>query len=273
MKELSIQSIQKESLKILKIIDRIAQKENLKYSLFYGTLIGAVRHKGFIPWDDDLDIIMFRADYDKLKEYFITHKDELNHYEFFCPETKKDYPYLLGRVVNTDFKMLSDDGKDLDMGTFVDVYVFDGAGDGTHNLVYQKACFYTTLYGLKNKNQFIKPHSGLKAFFKRILYYVAKLFSYENLRKKLYAIASRYDFESSEYLSCLVWTDGGKVQIFKKNDLEDVVSVEFEDGHFMIPKKYDNILTQLYGDYMQLPPENQRIGHHYYKIYPKNEED
>ena len=269
--ELSTRQIQEESLKILKVIDSIAQKEKLKYSLFYGTLIGAVRHKGFIPWDDDLDIIMFRSDYERLKEYFILHKEELKPYEFFCPETKEKYPYILGRVVNTKFKMVSENGKDLDMGTFVDVYPFDAAGDGTNNFIYMKSCYYTTLYGLKNKAQFIKPFGVIKTIFKRLLYFIAKFYSYNYLRRKLYRIASMFDFNNSKYLSCLVWTPNGKPRLYKKSDLEDVVRVDFEDGKFYIPKNYDNILKQLYGDYMQLPPENQRIGHHYYKIYPKSD--
>lgn len=269
--ELTTRQIQEESLKILKIIDEIAQKENLRYSLFYGTLIGAVRHKGFIPWDDDLDIIMFRSDYERLKEYFILHKQELKPFELYCPETKDKYPYIMARIVNTEFKMLSEEGVDLDMGTFVDIYPFDGAGDGTHSFIYRKSCYYTTLYGLKNKKQFIKPFNVIKAFLKRILLFVSNFYSYSYLRKKLYSIGALFDFEQSEYLSCLVWTPYGKPQLYKKSDLEDVVRVDFEDGKFYIPKNYDNILKQLYGDYMQLPPENQRIGHHYYKIYPKSD--
>ena len=73
MKELNLREIQSETLKIVKFIDKICLDLNLNYALFYGTLIGAVRHKGFIPWDDDLDIVMPRNDYDKLKEYFILH--------------------------------------------------------------------------------------------------------------------------------------------------------------------------------------------------------
>ena len=270
--ELSIRQIQEESLKIMQLIDRIAQKENLKYSLFYGTLLGAVRHKGFIPWDDDLDIIMFRKDYEKLKEYFINHKEELKPYEFYCPETKDGYPYILGRVVNTDFKMVSEDGIDLDMGTFVDVYPFDGAGDGSHSFVYKRACFYSTLYGLKNEKQFIRPHSHIKAFCKKILSYIAKLYSYDYLREKLYETASLYSFDESDYVSCLSWMNNGITRLYKKTDLEDLIRAPFEDCSFYIPKAYDGILTFFYGDYMQLPPENQRVGHHYYKIYPKTEE-
>ncbi|WP_222931036.1 LicD family protein [Treponema phagedenis] len=82
MQELSLREIQKESLKVLKLVDYICRQENLTYCLFYGTLIGAIRHNGFIPWDDDIDIVMPRNDYDKLKRYFIDNKDNLKPFVF-----------------------------------------------------------------------------------------------------------------------------------------------------------------------------------------------
>ncbi len=269
--ELTTRQIQLESLKILKVIDDVARKEGLRYGLFFGTLLGAIRHNGFIPWDDDLDIYMFRNDYEKLKSYFIAHKNELCPLEFFAPETKADYPYLLGRITNSSFKMLAEGENDYGMGTFVDVYPIDGAGNGKHRLLYYRTCLYCTLYALKSKTHFIKPFGKIKTFFKRILFFVSRLCSYESLRKKLRNIANKFPLESSEYVACLLWMDGGKPQIFKKNDLAETVLVDFEGAKFPVPKNYDTVLKKLYGEYMKLPPENERIGHHYYKIFPKCE--
>ncbi|WP_038174358.1 LicD family protein, partial [Treponema pedis] len=82
MQELSLKEIQEESLKILKLVDNICREQGFTYCLFYGTLIGAVRHNGFIPWDDDIDIAMPRNDYERLKQYFIVNKDKLMPYVY-----------------------------------------------------------------------------------------------------------------------------------------------------------------------------------------------
>lgn len=269
--DLSIREIQFESLRILKLIDSISKKENLHYTLHFGSLLGAIRHKGFIPWDDDLDIAMLRPDYEKLKNYFIEHKNELKPFEFFSPETRSNYPYMLGRVVNTSFKMVSESEPDFGMGTFVDVYAFDGAGNGRHQIVYYLSCFLTTLYGLKNKIYFVKPFGKLRSFFKRILFYLCRLFSYKFLQKNLYALASRYSLIDSEYVACLTWMDGGKPLVFNSDFFKETIMIDFEDGKYPVPKNYDAILRKLYGDYMVLPPENERIGHHYYKILSGDE--
>ena len=89
MQLISMQEVQKGSLEILKRIDKICAQLKLKYCLAYGTLIGAIRHKGFIPWDDDVDIMMPRKDYDTLVKYFIDHKDELKPLEIINPQVNK----------------------------------------------------------------------------------------------------------------------------------------------------------------------------------------
>ena len=269
--ELNVREIQQESLKILKVIDKIAKQEKLQYVLFFGSLLGAVRHKGFIPWDDDLDILMFRPDYEKLKSYFISHQSELEPFEFFCPEFRKDYPYMIGRICNTNFSFVADAEKDCGMGTFVDIYPIDGAGNGKHKFTYYESCLLTTIYALKNKTHFIRPFSKMKVLIKGILFFLCRLFPYAFLQNKLRHLSTKFTLASSEYVACMSWMDGGKPVIFKKEDLEKTVLIDFEDGKYPVVKNYEDFLQQLYGDYMQFPPENERVGHHYYKIFPKTE--
>lgn len=88
-------------------------------------------------------------------------------------------------------------------------------------------------------------------------------------QRKLAQLANKYDYDSSEYVGCFVWLSGGEKDIFKKEWFDESLSVPFCSGNFLVPKKYDLVQRHAYGDYMQLPPEKERIGHHYYQAYKK----
>lgn len=267
--ELTLQEIQSETLKIMKLIHKICVEQNLKYSLFYGTLIGAVRHKGFIPWDDDLDIVMPRADYEKLCEYFILHEKELSPFKWFSYKTVKNYPYMIARVCNTNFRMEAENEKDCGMGTFVDIYPLDGAGNGNHKFLYHKAWFYSSMYFSNSRIHYVPVKGFFKTVIKKTAFILSKVKKIESIRKKLEEIAQKYPYESSSYIACMTWLDSGRKNVFRKDDIEKLIISPFQESEFYIPQNYDSLLATYYGDYMQLPPENERIGHHFYKIYRK----
>lgn len=128
-KELTLQEIQQASFEILKKIKEICDKEGFRYVLTWGTLIGAIRHKGFIPWDDDIDIMMPRPDHDKLMNYMSEHKDELKPLEVFNNDTCPNYPYMLTRISDSRYILDVDNEDDFGIGVFIDIYVEDGAGN------------------------------------------------------------------------------------------------------------------------------------------------
>lgn len=267
MSELAIREIQLETLKIIKVIDSICKKENLKYTLFYGSLIGAVRHKGFIPWDDDLDIAMPRPDYDKLEKYFLANEKELSPYKLFSYKTVDNYPFMINRICNTDFDYRGENEVYCGMGTFVDIYPIDGWGDGSDRRLGGASHIYSSMYYMKSRLHFERDNGFIKNSVKHILDFISHFYSLKTLRNKLLKCAAHYNYETSDKVACIVW-DGQKTPLDKKI-FEDVVRVPFEDTELLIPKKYDEILRHYYGDYMQLPPENERVGHHYYHIYTK----
>ncbi len=119
--ELNIRETQAVSLEILKKVADICEQNGLRYVLQYGTLLGAVRHKGYIPWDDDVDIMMPRPDYEALLAYFKEHASELDHLQFFEPRTCKDYPYMIGRISDDRYQIDMDNEKPYGMGVFIDV--------------------------------------------------------------------------------------------------------------------------------------------------------
>ena len=267
MRELSLSEIQQENLKILKLLDSICRKENIRYTLFYGTLLGAIRHNGFIPWDDDLDIAMPRKDFERLAEYFNVHEQELLPYKWFSYETVSGYPYMIPRVCNTSFKMEMENSDACGMGTFVDIYPMDGAGNGKHIFLYRKALFYSSMYFSKGLEKYVKTKGLIKNSIKHFAYVLSKLNTWKSIRKRLVSIAAKYSYEQSDYVASMTWLVYGEKNIFFKASIEDLIEHKFEDSSFFIPRKYDQMLRDFYGDYLRLPPENERKGHHNYKIF------
>lgn len=264
--------IQKVSLEILKHIDTICKQLNLKYCLAYGTLIGAIRHKGFIPWDDDIDILMPRPDYEKFKDYVQSHTDELHPLKLF-DSSVPNYPYLLPRLSNDDYRIVVDNESSCGMGIFIDIYVLDGIGDTFEeawNFV-KRTSKYPRLIFLSTRNHY---HFGTtKGFFKRMLkfpvFYYAKFMGKSYFEKKLMSMIDTQSYNGKEFVGCAIWCERPKWAVVKKEVVENLIDAPFENYTFKIPRDYDVQLRQWYGNYMQLPPEKDRIYHHLYKAYKK----
>lgn len=274
MQLISMQEVQKGSLEILKRIDKICAQLKLKYCLAYGTLIGAIRHKGFIPWDDDVDIMMPRKDYDTLVKYFIDHKDELKPLEIINPQVNKKCPYTISRISDSRYKLDVDNEDDYGIGLFVDVYPLDGVGNSVAEYTklknkssrYASMCFVSTRQKVKREN----TKSNFKMAIKYPAFIVGKILGKDFFMNRLYQIAAGCDYDASQYIGCIIWaSDDGIRGIFPKSWFDELIDVEFEGSYFKAPKEYDKVLTHGYGGYMKLPPENERIAHHYYDAYRK----
>ena len=126
---LTMHETQRIALEILHTIAQICEERGLRYYLVYGTLIGAVRHQGFIPWDDDVDIMMPRPDHDLLMEYLDEHIGEYPHLEVFNRETCPDYPYMITRISDNRYDLRMENEKPFGMGVFIDIYPYDGLGN------------------------------------------------------------------------------------------------------------------------------------------------
>lgn len=271
---LSMEEIQKVSFEILKVIKSICDKEHLNYGLAFGTLIGAVRHKGYIPWDDDVDIIMPRPDFERLMKYFNDNYETLQPYEPWNRSKHPDYPYTMTRIIDNRYILDVDNEKPCGMGVFVDIYVLDGAGN-----TFDEACktlertkrlpssiFLSTRLKLKN--------GGTKGFFKNLLKPV--FFAYVKIKgrdyfvKKLEHIISEFDYDKCSYLGCLEW-DNTTSSAIAKVDIENPEEVEFNGEKFKAAANIDFYLSHAYGDYMTPPPPKDRIYHHLYKAYRKED--
>lgn len=273
MRQLELREIQDETLKVLLEIDDICKKKNLQYYLVWGTLIGAIRNKGFIPWDDDLDIAMKRSDFMKLKEYF---ENEYNgKLKFCCRENTTNYPYGIPRISNPEYKYVTTENvKPFDLGIFVDIYPLDNYGD-TYE---QGEMIAKNMRAVEKRyNCYINPtraDNKLKIPFKMCLSAMLHIIKGNDYSKRI--DKEKYDYlanntsDNDRYMGVAVWDMLTRIYSYPKEWFEKTVEVEFEGHMFPAPYKYDEFLRDTYGDYMQLPPEEKRKPQHEYKIFKLN---
>lgn len=271
--ELSIREIQEISLEILHTIANICEEQHFRYALIYGTLIGAVRHHGYIPWDDDVDIMMPRSDYDRLLGYLKLHIQEYPNLRVFNREECSEYPYMITRISDERYIIKMENEKPFGMGVFIDIYPYDGLGNTKEEAV---------KYGLKGDRlssfcyQATRDHfametttSIIRKIVKFPVFIYAKLRGKEYFQNKLDKLARVKEYDSSEYVGCVIWLSWGEKDIFLRKWFDETILMPFDKYEFRVPKYYDEVLRHEYGDYMQLPPEKDRVGHHFFKVYKK----
>lgn len=278
MVEMTNKEMQAVELDILRVLSKICEEQGFDYFLMYGTLLGAARHKGFIPWDDDLDIMMKRPDYDKLMSYLMKHEEELKPYKLFCKENNAEYPFMIARFCDTRYKYVANNEKDCGMGLFVDIYPLDGAGH-TWREVEKKGNYFRFLSSmcfLASREKFFIDHveySSKKNIKQTIikfpLYIIAKCLGVKFFFKKLEKLKEKYKYTECDFVGPTTWQSDYHRDVMKKSYVEKTIFMEFEGEQFRVPKYYKEILKQKYGNYMELPPVEKRVATHDYKAYRK----
>lgn len=268
-----MQDIQAVSLEILKKVADICEEQHLAYFLAYGTLIGAVRHRDYIPWDDDVDIMMPRPDYEKLLAYFRENATALAPLRMMNDMTVGDYPYMISRVSDSRYKLDVKNEKLYGIGVFIDIYPLDGLGNDREEArkLIEQGKDLSSLIFLSTRKYFHKGNT--KTWAKTLLKVPA--FAYAKMRGKKYfarkslALAGKHRYEDSRYVGCVIWPTYRERDIYDKDLFTETVMVDFGKYQFRAPKRYDEILAQVYHDYMKLPPEKDRVAHHLYSAYKK----
>ena len=252
-----IKQIQNIELEMLIEIDRICKKHNIIYSIDGGTLLGAIRHGGFIPWDDDADIIMNRVEYEKLVNVI---DSELDESRFYFQDMNRTPGYRWGygklRRKGTEFVRLNQENMPYEQGIFLDVFVCDNVPNNYfarcicnfHSFIFRKA-FYSEVGKHTSK--------GIT----RIVYCALNRIP-ENVLKKRYASYIMYrNRKETEWVKCLTFPACNNFYGYRREWYEDTIDVKFEGRNFRACRKYEEYLTFLYGDYMKLPPEEKRKVH------------
>jgi len=256
-------------LKVLMQIDLICKQENIRYSLCGGSLLGAIRHGGFIPWDDDIDIFMPRPDYNKFIEYCKTNNTP---FKLGCVEIDPKYSYLFAKAMNRDTVIFEINGNrnNIDFGVFVDIFPIDGLGDTYDEAKeqFKKTAFGRELLVAYNWKRFFrsKTRSVVYEPIRFAFFVLSRFVTSEKLIKKIQGKYPKDAFLKSKYAGAVCGSYRFKeilpIEIYSEFD-----TVVFEGQEFMSIKNKDAYLKSIYGDYMKLPPEEKRVAHHTFEAY------
>lgn len=264
MKPSDSKRLKKEEKEILDYFVAFCEKNNLKYYLSYGTLLGAVRHKGFIPWDDDIDVQMPPADYLKFIELFKKVKDD--KYFFQTTETDKYYHATFAKIRKNNSCMVEKEWSYMKIHKGINIDIFPMYPYPSNPKEKKKFMFLLKLStllvskNLKTNNVKNKIIFGLLRIIPRNITNKMSL----NIVNKLLTYNGEYD----KYM--IESTDKG----FNKEWFNESTLLEFEGTKYRAPKEYDKVLTSMYGDYMTPPKEEDRVGHgDIYLSFDKNYED
>lgn len=266
------EEIKRIELQLLLSFNELCIKQGWIYSITAGTLIGAVRHKGFIPWDDDIDVMMPRNDYNKFLRYCKEHKTP---FRVVSCELDKNYGALFAKISDQS-TLIEDDITDwskVKMGVNIDVFPIDGLGDTLEsaNKNVNKNIFLNKLIIAKNWKRFTlsKTHALYYEPFRLFFYLLSRIVPMHTVIAKVNSSNQEMDFSSSKYAGCLCGVYKAKT-IMKTRDFTDLVDLPFEGYSFKAIRKYDAYLRKSYGDYMVLPKESERVEHHGVRAYYKN---
>ena len=263
IKTADIKQHQQALYRILAEFDRVCRILNVKYILFAGTMLGAVRHRGFIPWDDDLDIIMPGRDYEKFlaeadkhidKEKFFLQKEFSRHWPMFFSKLRMNNTTCLEKFHPKD--------KQMHQGIYMDIFPCDNLSENPViaklQFLFSKIVIAKSLYRRGYETDSTK---------KKIFMAMCRLLPLAPFVK----FVKGKKINSTKVHTFLAASSKYEKSVFDRKYFENIISMDFEQGQYPVSRYYDDVLTILYGDYMQLPPEADRVGHHYYTAYLKDD--
>lgn len=255
-------------LEILNDFINVCEKYQLTYFAVYGTAIGAVRHQGFIPWDDDIDVGMLREDYNRFFEVF--QKELGEKYALLTPEIDDRYACTVTHIQKKGTKFISEMSQDLkcEQCIFMDIFPFDYVADDEKSQMKQarQTSFWGKMLFLAGTAYPVIPLKGLAGALAgvacKILHAFLKLFkvSPKTLYRKYRKAATFYNQSGGEYVTSFEYGGCLKDKI-REREIYPLKKVKFEHLEINLPANNDEFLRKVYGDYMQLPPEDQRVNH------------
>lgn len=246
-------------LEIMDLVHKICQKYDIRYSLFYGTLLGAVRHGGFIPWDDDIDIAMPRAEFDRFIE--IWNQEQPQGYILQRYETEEDYISTHAKIRKDHTAFIENEGekqRKFHKGLFIDIFPLDHVAP---SYLGQKCQFIAGMLNLLYSRGYKSGRKGLFNIVETVLLATNKKNYKKRFLKTAKMIRHWNDHEETDFLSPVALND--LYRHYPSTFFDDLQMVPFEDRHYYVTKEYDQVLTIRYGNYLELPPVEERVWTHH----------
>ncbi|MBQ3403176.1 MAG: LicD family protein [Synergistaceae bacterium] len=265
MHQLTLEELRKNQLEILDVVSSFCEERGINYWLDFGTLIGAIRHKGYIPWDDDIDISMLRPDYDKFMREFNGHNPR---YDFHSIENDPDFPYAFGKVMDKKTTLYNSGIK---WHVNIDIFVMDNAPDDDREA--RKMFFTRRWLNRSNARRVVSvlnlpPAIRRKNILRRLCEYITRgilrVFPRNYFTRKIIEVSKRYSNQATRRVGNFT---GAQDAMIDREALSSVIDVEFEGRTYKAPSGYDEWLRLIYGDYMELPPVEERVTNHELKAY------
>ena len=270
---MNIEENKRTTLNILKFLLNFCDEHDLNYFMAYGSALGAVRHHGFIPWDDDIDIYMLREDYDKLLSY----RDcfEGTDYKLINLDNTDNYYLKFSKIIDKRTTLWEQKSIPCLIGSFVDIFPLDNSIVGrqsyfkkwnVYNQLFANYLLSISRYSFVDIVKMIKE----KHFFQliKLLPYAFSPLKTRNIKEELQKMEMSFKGSSGDYL--LSYTSEF-LEMFPKSWFSDYVLMRFEDIDVRMPIGYVEYLTYMYGDYNKLPPIEKRISTHFHYYYNLSE--
>ena len=256
--EVELKKLQSVELEILGEIDRVCRKNGIKYSLTGGTLLGAVRHGGFIPWDDDADISMLREEFERFREVC---KNDLDSSRFYFQniDDTEGYRWGYGKVRRKDSLFLRENQEDMpyEQGMFVDVFPRDGIPNGRlTSKIHKFICFTVRKLLWSQVGKKTAKHNAQK-----VLYAIMSKLSLQTDRNLYHRLIKWSNKKRRDLVRALTFPLPHSVRGYKREWYDDYTDIVFEGRNFMVQSSYIKWLELEFGNYMDLPPVEKRKVH------------
>ena len=259
-RDITLEELKLIELDMVKYLDGMCRKHNIHYYMVGGTLLGAVRHKGFIPWDDDIDVAMPRMEFEKLQSVM---SEEKGFYKIQFYNNTQGYGYPFPKMIDTrttliDYK--AGTGKEK-TSVYIDIFLYDGMG----KTLMAAEARYWFLKALKRMVFLSKRNFKMESLGKTLLFSVpwgvCHLIGVEKKKKIYNYFAGRKAFHKTEIVACAAGRYG-RGELFPREVFEKTIDLPFEDTVLPAPIEYKKYLRSIYGDFMTLPPVEKRVSNH-----------
>ncbi|MFR5876232.1 MAG: phosphorylcholine transferase LicD [Eubacterium sp.] len=263
MKEINSEELKQIQIGLINEFDKICRENNLKYSAGGGTLLGAVRHKGFIPWDDDVDVVMPRDDYEKL----LNLKFENENFAVMSHRYCRNYYYSFAKLIDKKTLLLEKNRPEKTMGVYIDIFPLDYVekNDDKFQKDMKKELKMRKFLDHLTSNPVSNGSKDYKFIFKKFVHFFSDPFR----KAILNSVDKKHIQKSGKYCINFVYNFRGSKQLVESKIWDELEYLDFEDTKILCFKDYDTFLSALYGDYMMLPPKEKQIAHHSFEAYFK----